>query len=245
MPPLVGEVVMSPPTRAPTDTRMPNPDSTPRPSEKTPGPPFSSASAPSRSESGGTARAGSARARAATQTANGRARRIKSLLRIRSVPWHGGAADFLGDARRFGLPVVCGGGTPLSPMLFFAFLLLAQPTPIGPPSATQRPALAAEGPAGWREEFDELWRHRDESAAGRLGPLFLQASLAQARRRPGHEGIDRGRPRAPGELAGEDLPRRLLCRRGQGRRRHQAGAASPQCSAGRRSPGGAALEEEG
>src|SRR2546429_494014 len=37
------------------------------------------------------------------------------------------------------------------------------------------------------------------SAAGRLGPLFLQASLAQARRRPGHEGIDRGRPRPPGE----------------------------------------------
>src|SRR5256712_12616015 len=165
MPPLVGEVVMSPPKRAPTDTRLPNPDSTPRPSEKTPGPPFSSASAPRRSESGGTARAGSARARAATQTATGRARRIRSLLRIRSVPWHGGAADFLGGDRRFGLPVVCGGGTPLSPMLFFAFLLLAQPTPIGPPSATQRPALAAEGPAGWREEVDELWRHRDESRA--------------------------------------------------------------------------------
>jgi len=94
------------------------------------------------------------------------------------VPWHGGAADFLGGDRRFGLPVVCGGGTPLSPMLFFAFLLLAQPTPIGPPSATQRPALAAEGPAGWREEFDELWRHRDESGAEKKLEQTLKQILA-------------------------------------------------------------------
>src|SRR5438045_2326414 len=129
MPPLVGEVVMSPPKRAPTDTRLPNPDSTPRPSEKTPGPPFSRASAPSRSERGETARAGSARARAARQTATGRAWRIGSLL-VRSVPCHGGAADFLGG--RSGLPVVCGGGTPFPSMLLFAFLLLAQPAPIGP-----------------------------------------------------------------------------------------------------------------
>src|SRR2546423_13291035 len=84
----------------------------------------------------------------------------------------------VGGRCRFSLLVVCGGGTPLSPMLFFAFLPLAQPTPIGPPSATQRPALAAEGPAGWREEFDELWRHRDESGAEKKLEQTLKQILA-------------------------------------------------------------------
>jgi hypothetical protein len=73
--------------------------------------------------------------------------------------------------------MVSGGGTPSASMLLLAFLLVAQPTPPGPPSA-QRPAAFPEGPAGWREQFDELWRHRDEEGVEKKLEQILQQQLA-------------------------------------------------------------------
>jgi hypothetical protein len=43
-------------------------------------------------------------------------------------------------------------------------LLVAQPQPPGPPTPAQR-LDPAEGPAGWRERFDEFWKVRDQPGA--------------------------------------------------------------------------------
>ncbi len=51
--------------------------------------------------------------------------------------------------------------------LFFSSAAVAQaptvrPAEAGPPVATQPGLAPAEGPAGWRERFDDLWQKRDE-----------------------------------------------------------------------------------
>lgn len=61
-------------------------------------------------------------------------------------------------------------------MLLLALALVAQPTPPGPPP--QRGVPVAEGPAGWREQFDELWRHRDEPGAEKKLEQVVQQHLA-------------------------------------------------------------------
>jgi len=67
-------------------------------------------------------------------------------------------------------------------MLLLAFLLVAQPAPPGPPGqGTVRPnppAVPADGPAGWREQFDDLWRRRDEPGGFKLLESILQQQLA-------------------------------------------------------------------
>jgi hypothetical protein len=91
-------------------------------------------------------------------------------LRRRRFPWR------LPPLR---LPVVSGSGTPSPPMLLLALVLVAQPTPPGPPSPAQRPGPAvAEGPAGWREQFDDLWKHRDEEGVETKLEQVLQQHLA-------------------------------------------------------------------
>jgi hypothetical protein len=65
-------------------------------------------------------------------------------------------------------------------MLLLAFVLLAQPAP--PPGARPPPpfqgAPIAEGPAGWREHFDELWHRRDEPGMEKQLEQILQQVLA-------------------------------------------------------------------
>jgi hypothetical protein len=61
-------------------------------------------------------------------------------------------------------------------MLLLALALVAQPTPPGPPAQTGLPT--AEGPAGWREQFDELWRHRDEPGVEQKLLQVVQQHLA-------------------------------------------------------------------
>ncbi len=59
------------------------------------------------------------------------------------------------------------------------FLLVAQPVPPGPPQpGVQQRVPTAEGPAGWREKFDELWHHRDESGVEKQLEQILQQQLA-------------------------------------------------------------------
>jgi hypothetical protein len=62
-------------------------------------------------------------------------------------------------------------------MLLLAFVLVAQPTPPGPPSPVRGPPIA-EGPAGWREQFDDLWKHRDEEGVEKKLEQILQQHLA-------------------------------------------------------------------
>lgn len=64
-------------------------------------------------------------------------------------------------------------------MLLVAFALLAQPTPSGPPpqGGIQRPA-PPDGPAGWRERFDELWHRRDEPGVEKQLEQIVQQQLA-------------------------------------------------------------------
>jgi hypothetical protein len=65
-------------------------------------------------------------------------------------------------------------------MLLLALALVAQPTPPGPPQP-QRAApgpIPAEGPAGWKEQFDELWRRRDEPGMEKQLEQILQQALA-------------------------------------------------------------------
>ena len=63
-------------------------------------------------------------------------------------------------------------------------LLLAQPTPAPArppevvPPATPGAAAPAEGPAGWKEKFDELWKKRDQPAAEKQMHEVLEQQLA-------------------------------------------------------------------
>lgn len=66
-------------------------------------------------------------------------------------------------------------------MLLLALALVAQPTPIGPPPqpGVQRPQPGPpDSPAGWREEFDELWRRRDEPGMEKKLEQIVQQHLA-------------------------------------------------------------------
>jgi tetratricopeptide repeat protein len=64
---------------------------------------------------------------------------------------------------------------------FALVLLVAQPLPPGPPQPSQRQATA-EGPAGWRERFDELWRVRDQPGAEKeMEQALLQHLAAEPR----------------------------------------------------------------
>jgi hypothetical protein len=58
-------------------------------------------------------------------------------------------------------------------------LLVAQPLPPGPPQPTgaQRQPTA-EGPAGWRERYDELWRARDQPGVEKEMEQVLLQHLA-------------------------------------------------------------------
>jgi len=65
-------------------------------------------------------------------------------------------------------------------MLLLSFLLVAQPAPPGPPGRGAPPGIAvpADGPAGWREQFDELWKRRDEAGVFKQLEQILQQHLA-------------------------------------------------------------------
>jgi hypothetical protein len=62
-------------------------------------------------------------------------------------------------------------------------LLVAQPVPPGPPQPTgpQRLGLA-EGPAGWRDHFDELWKVRDQPGVEKeMEEVLLQHLAVESR----------------------------------------------------------------
>ena len=68
-------------------------------------------------------------------------------------------------------------------MLLLA-LLLAQPQPPGAQPPGPRPGITspAEGPAGWRERFDELWKTRDQPGVEKqLEQAALQHLAAEPR----------------------------------------------------------------
>jgi hypothetical protein len=56
-------------------------------------------------------------------------------------------------------------------------LLVAQPVPPGPPPTGAQRQGPAEGPAGWREHFDELWKARDQPGAEKEMEQVLQQHL--------------------------------------------------------------------
>jgi len=56
-------------------------------------------------------------------------------------------------------------------------LLVAQPQPPGPPPTAARLG-PAEGPAGWRERFDELWKVRDQPGVEKEMEQVLAQHLA-------------------------------------------------------------------
>jgi len=56
-------------------------------------------------------------------------------------------------------------------------LLLAQPVPPGPPPTGAQFQRPAEGPAGWRDHFDELWKARDQPGTGKEMEQVLQQHL--------------------------------------------------------------------
>ena len=58
-------------------------------------------------------------------------------------------------------------------------LLVAQPQPPGPPQPPPAARLGpAEGPAGWREHFDELWKNRDQPGVEKELEQVVQQHLA-------------------------------------------------------------------
>jgi hypothetical protein len=72
-------------------------------------------------------------------------------------------------------------------MLLFALLLAQTPPPTPPPPRQPEPAqtaaqpvMPAEGPAGWKEKFDELWKKRDQPGAEKqLGEIVQQQLAAE------------------------------------------------------------------
>src|SRR5258708_37157582 len=67
--------------------------------------------------------------------------------------------------------------------LFFSSAVLAQaptarPPEVGPPVATQPGLAPAEGPAGWRERFDDLWQKRDEPGVDKQLEGIVREQLA-------------------------------------------------------------------
>ncbi len=66
-------------------------------------------------------------------------------------------------------------------MFLLALALLAQPAPQPAPPGPQRQTAGpptAEGPAGWREHFDELWHRRDEPGVEKQLEQIVQQALA-------------------------------------------------------------------
>ncbi|HYS10753.1 MAG TPA: tetratricopeptide repeat protein [Myxococcales bacterium] len=63
---------------------------------------------------------------------------------------------------------------------FALFLLVAQPVPPPGPPQPSSPGLPrpAEGPAGWRERFDELWKMRDQAGVEKELEQVVQQHLA-------------------------------------------------------------------
>jgi len=61
-------------------------------------------------------------------------------------------------------------------MFLLLLVLVAQPAPPGP--QPQRGLPTAEGPAGWREQFDELWHRRDEPGVEAQLERIVQQQLA-------------------------------------------------------------------
>jgi hypothetical protein len=62
-------------------------------------------------------------------------------------------------------------------------LLVAQPVPPGPPQPPGPQRLgSAEGPAGWRDHFDELWKVRDQPGAEKeMEQVLLQHLAVESR----------------------------------------------------------------
>lgn len=66
-------------------------------------------------------------------------------------------------------------------MLLLALLLAQTPPPPRPPEpafTAGQPVAPAEGPAGWKEKFDELWKKRDEPGVEKQLADVLQQQLA-------------------------------------------------------------------
>ncbi len=64
-------------------------------------------------------------------------------------------------------------------MLLLALALLAQAQPPPAPAAPRAPPSApAEGPAGWREQYDTFWKIRDQAGAEKLIEQLLLQQLA-------------------------------------------------------------------
>jgi len=63
-------------------------------------------------------------------------------------------------------------------MLLLALALLAQPAPPTPQRPAPGIASPAEGPAGWKEHFDDLWRRRDEPGMDKQLEQIVQQALA-------------------------------------------------------------------
>jgi len=109
--------------------------------------------------------------------ATGIVRRIRSLLELEVCHATGPAPI---SRRRFGCPWVAAVVRLCLPMRCLAFVLLvAQPTPPGPPQPPPAARLGpAEGPAGWREHFDELWKTRDQPGVEKELEQVVQQHLA-------------------------------------------------------------------
>jgi hypothetical protein len=62
-------------------------------------------------------------------------------------------------------------------LLFVALLAQGTPPPVTPqPSSPQQ--MPAEGPAGWRERFDELWKKRDQPGMEKQLNVILRDQLS-------------------------------------------------------------------
>src|SRR5438105_9569115 len=100
----------------------------------------------------------------------------------RSGQAHGGPAALragipLPPSHPNGTTIARTGGFRMNLLLLAA--LLAQgappPAPAGPPPTAQMPT---EGPAGWKERFDELWKKRDQPGAEKQLNAILKEQLA-------------------------------------------------------------------